>query len=178
MLKDTVASLELEKVGFLDKIAILEHGVQKFKSDLNYFSLKIANVQASMVRLENRVRKEEEDMSWVLSTAITNVVDKPIIDSSFYDANRDLQTICVDYGRREGCEMMNAEHNLGMSPTDIPLYDPTLFQKMEEAFSDLFCGDYLSELGFSLTSMEHLQNLLGSHGDGGAFKSFGGGVGD
>lgn len=61
-----------------------------------------------MVGLENRLRKENEDISWVLSNGMKKVVDKLIADSSFYDANWDQQTICFDYGRRQGCEMMNA----------------------------------------------------------------------
>lgn len=38
---------------------------------------------------------------------------------------------------------MNAEHNLGLSETEILLYNLTHVQKMEEAFSALFCFDYL-----------------------------------
>ncbi|CAI9298706.1 unnamed protein product [Lactuca saligna] len=65
-LKATVASLELEKIGLMDKIAMSNH------------------------------------------------------------------TICVNFGRKDGSEMMNAEYNMGMHETDLPLYDPTRVQKMEE----------------------------------------------
>ena len=44
--------------------------------------------------------------------------------------------------------MMNTEHNLRLSTTDIPLHDPSRFQNMEEVYSTLFCGDYISKLGF------------------------------
>lgn len=49
-----------------------------------------------MVGLENRVRKANEDMSGVLSNGVTKGVDKLIVESSFYDANCDLQNICVN----------------------------------------------------------------------------------
>ncbi|CAI9287063.1 unnamed protein product [Lactuca saligna] len=39
MQKDMVASLELEKLGLVDKVAMFEHGVQKLKVDLNDSSL-------------------------------------------------------------------------------------------------------------------------------------------
>ncbi|CAI9280108.1 unnamed protein product [Lactuca saligna] len=40
MLKASITSLELDNTGFLDKIAMLEHGVRKLKSDLNESTLK------------------------------------------------------------------------------------------------------------------------------------------
>ncbi|CAI9278705.1 unnamed protein product [Lactuca saligna] len=116
--KATVASLELEKVGLVDKIVISEHGVQKRwrKYSLLYF---------------------------VLITSL---------------------------------KMMNAEHNLGLIDTDIPLYAPTRLQKMEEAFSALFCFDYLFEFGFPLANIDQLCTLVGPPNSG-ASTSSGGGVG-
>lgn len=61
----------------------------------------------------------------MLSHDVSKLVEKLIIESSFVKANHDLHTIYVDFGRRFGCEMMNAEHNLGLNVTDITLYDPT-----------------------------------------------------
>ncbi|CAI9287062.1 unnamed protein product [Lactuca saligna] len=111
--------------------------------------------------MESRLHKAGEDMYWVLSCGIAKFVDKLIAESSFFYANRDLQSICVDFGKRTGCEMMNTEHNLGLSKTEIPLYDPTRAQKMEESFSTLFCGDYLVEFGFTLSNIERLCALVG-----------------
>lgn len=51
---------------------------------------------------------------------------------------------------RTSCEMMNTEHNLGLSETDIQVYDPTHLQKIKESFSALFFCDYLNEFVFSL----------------------------
>lgn len=42
------------------------------------------------------------------------------------------------------CEMINNEHSLGLAKVDMALYDPTRLQRMDEAFSALFYGDYLS----------------------------------
>lgn len=138
ILKAIVASLELQKTGFLDKIEMLEHGVQKLKNDLNDSALENTDLQECMVGLKDHVRNANEDISWLSSGGMTKVVDKLIVESSFYDANKDLQTICVDYGRREVSEMMNVENNLGLSATDIPLFDPTRFQKIEVAFYAFF----------------------------------------
>lgn len=117
---------------------MLEHGVQKFMSDLNNYALKNMGLQASMAGLENHLHKANEDMSWVFSSGMTKVVDKLIAESFFYDANRDLHTICVHCDRREGYEMMNKEHNMGLTAIGLPLYDPTRFQNMEESFFTLF----------------------------------------
>ncbi|CAI9274610.1 unnamed protein product [Lactuca saligna] len=100
-----------------------------------------------------------------------------IVDSSFYDVNRDLKTICVYYGQRQGCEKMNPEHNLGLSATDILLYDPTHFQKIEKANSALFYGDYLSKLGFPFSDVKQLRDLVDCDGDGGTSTGAGGGGG-
>lgn len=40
MLKATTTSLELEKIGFLDKIAMFGHDLRKSKSDFNESTLK------------------------------------------------------------------------------------------------------------------------------------------
>lgn len=100
-----------------------------------------------------------------------------IIDSSFCDANQDMQTICVDYYRRQGCEMMKAEHNLGLYATDIPLYDPTCFQKTGDTFSFLFYGDYLSELGFPFSDVKQLRDLVSGSVDDKSSTGAGGGGG-
>lgn len=52
-----------------------------------------------MVGLEGLVCQLNGDMEWVLSSGILIVVDKIFADSSFYEPNRDLQTICVVYNR-------------------------------------------------------------------------------
>lgn len=52
--------------------------------------------------------------------------------------------------------MMNARYGTGLSIVDMLLYDPIQFQKMEEAFSALFYGDYLSKLGFPISVVEQL----------------------
>lgn len=113
---------------------MLEHGVQKLKGDLNDSSLQNTNLQVSVVELENQLHKVDRDMSWVLSYGISKLVDKLIVESSFFEANCDLQNVCVDFGRTTGCEMMKAEHNLRLNEVDIPLYDPTRVQKVEEEF--------------------------------------------
>lgn len=56
---------------------------------------------------------------------------------------------------------MNAKHNLGLIETNIPLYAPTRVQKMEEAFSTLFCFDYLFKFGFPLANIDQLCALVG-----------------
>lgn len=132
---------------------MLEHAVRKLKGDLNDSSLWNTDLHVSVVRLDNQLSKVNENVSWVLSHGISKLVEKLIVDLSFFEANCYLQTICVDFGRRTGCEIMNIEHNLGLSETDIPLYDPIRVQKMEEAFSTLFCGDYFSKFGFPLTDV-------------------------
>lgn len=40
--------------------------------------------------------------------------------------------------------MMNVEYVMGLAIADLPLYDPTCFQRMEKAFSSLFCGNYVT----------------------------------
>ena len=98
-------------------------------------------------------------------------MDKLFVKYSFYEANQDFQTICVDYGRRQGCEMINIENGLGLAVPDIPLYDPTCFQPIQEAFSSLFYGDYLSELDFPFSSVKQLHGLFSDHGGHGASTS-------
>ncbi|CAI9273023.1 unnamed protein product [Lactuca saligna] len=100
---------------------MLEHVVRKLKGDLNESSLWNIDLHAIVVWLENQLSKVIEDVSWVLSHGISKLVGKLIVDLSFFEANCYLQTICVDFGRRSGFEMVNAEHNLGLSETDIPL---------------------------------------------------------
>lgn len=56
--------------------------------------------------------------------------------------------------------MMKVEYGLGLSAADIPHYDPTRFWKIEEVFSAMFCGNYLSKLGFPLSVMEQLGDLV------------------
>lgn len=73
-----------------------------------------------------------------MSSGISKVVDKQFVKYSFYEANQDFQTIYVDYGRRQGCEMINIKNGLGLAVPDIPLYDPTCFQPIQEASSSLF----------------------------------------
>lgn len=51
-LKDILASLELEKVGLVYKIAMLEHGIMKLKGDVSASSLKKMDLQESMTGLE------------------------------------------------------------------------------------------------------------------------------
>lgn len=82
-----------------------------------------------------------------------------------------MQTICVDFGKRAGYEMMNAEFNIGLHETDFPLYDPTRVQKMEEAFSALFCANYLFEFGFPLMNLDQLLALVDHAASNGAFTS-------
>lgn len=65
MLKATTTSLELEKPGFLDKVAMLEHDVRKLNSDLNESTLKNTDLHTNMVRLEDWLCKVNEDMPWV-----------------------------------------------------------------------------------------------------------------
>ncbi|CAI9275603.1 unnamed protein product [Lactuca saligna] len=48
-LKATMASLELEKTGLLDKVDMLEYNVQKLKSDLNESSLRNTDLKESVV---------------------------------------------------------------------------------------------------------------------------------
>lgn len=67
----------------MDKIAILEHGNQELKCDLNDSSLWNTDLQASVVGLECRVHKSDKDMSWVQSSGISKLVDKLIVESSF-----------------------------------------------------------------------------------------------
>lgn len=69
--------------------------------------------------------------------------------------------------------MMNTDHDLGLVPAYVPLYDLARFQHMEETFSTLFYGGYLDDLGFPLGSMEPMHNLLLDHGNGGASTSCG-----
>lgn len=98
MLKAIALYLELEKSRFLDKISMLKHGVRKLKSDLNESTLRNTYLHESVVGSEDHLYKVNENMSWVLSNGITKIVGKLIVDSSFYNGNWDLQTICVDYG--------------------------------------------------------------------------------
>lgn len=115
MLQGKVASLELDKVRHVGKIVMLEHGMQKFKGELGASSLKNINFQTSVTRQSGQVCKVDEDMKWVLSEGVEKVVDKLFADSSFYDANRDLHTICIEFGMRQGCKMMNNKHCLGLT---------------------------------------------------------------
>lgn len=101
-LKATIACFELENIGPVDKIAMLEHVVQKLKGDLSDSSLRNMGLQASVVKLENQLNKVNVDVSRVLSHRITKLVDKLIVESSFFEANCDLQTTCVDFSRRAG----------------------------------------------------------------------------
>lgn len=79
-----MASLELENVGLVDKIAMLEHGVKNLKVYLNDSVLRNTDLQESVVGLESRVHKSDEDISWVLSCGIAKLVDKLIAESSFF----------------------------------------------------------------------------------------------
>lgn len=99
LFKGIVTSLELEKTSLLDKIAMLEQVVRNTNSDFNDSIQKNTNLQASVVGLEGLVCQLNGDMEWVLSSGILIVVDKIFADSSFYEPNRDLQTICVVYNR-------------------------------------------------------------------------------
>ncbi|CAI9290906.1 unnamed protein product [Lactuca saligna] len=105
-------------------------------------------------------------MKWVLLEGVEKVVDRFFDNSSFYDANKDLQATCIELGRRQGCEMVNFEHSLGIYLEDIPLYNLTRVQRMEEAFYSLFYSNYLSELGFPLSTVDQLWHLVCDHVDG------------
>lgn len=69
---------------------MLDHGVQKLKNELNISSLKNSDLQASVIGVNDRVHNSDEDIIHVLSERMEKVVDKLFVDSSFYDANRDL----------------------------------------------------------------------------------------
>ncbi|CAI9279672.1 unnamed protein product [Lactuca saligna] len=124
-----VASLELDKIRLLDNISMLDHDVRKLKRDLNEFTPQNSDLQASMVGLENQLSKVNGDVTWVLSHEIMKLVDKILTESSFFKANRDLQSICVDFGRRAGYEMMNTDFKMSLHETNLPLYDPSHVKK-------------------------------------------------
>lgn len=67
---------------------------------------------------------------------------------------------------------------MGLYETELPLYDPTCMQKMEEEFSSLFYVDYLSEFGLPLIDVEHLRALVGRVDGNGASTSGHGGSGE
>lgn len=100
------------------------------------------------------------DVPCILSHGIAKLVDKLVDESSFFEANCYLQIICVDFGRRYDCEMMNVEFNMSLHETELHFYCPTRVQKMEAAFSALFCKNYLSEFGFPLMSVDQLRTLV------------------
>ncbi|CAI9302284.1 unnamed protein product [Lactuca saligna] len=132
-LKATVASIELEKTGLLDKIVMLEHSFCKLKTDLNESALQNTDLQAIVVGLESKLNKVNVDVTWVLSHGVAKMA---------------------------GCEMMNNEFKMALHETDILLYDPSHVQKTEEAFLALFCTKYLSDFGFPLTSVDQLRTLV------------------
>lgn len=67
--------------------------------------------------------------------------------------------------------MMNIEFKMGHHENDFSLYDPSCMQKMEEAFSALFCDGYLSKFAFPLTSVDQLRMLVERDGGNGASTS-------
>lgn len=73
--------------------------------------------------------------------------------------------------------MTNTEHNLGLSEIDIPLYDPTRLQKVEDTFFALFCCDYLAEFGFPLSNVKQLHALVVPTNNMMSTSGFGAGVG-
>lgn len=85
-----VASLELEKVGYVDKIAKLELGICKLKSDFGVSALNDVDLHTSVIGLTWQVQKIKGDMTWVFSEDISKVVYKVFIDLSFYDVSQAL----------------------------------------------------------------------------------------
>lgn len=130
------------------------------ENDLKASSLRNTDLHASVTELEGQVRRLNEDVKCILLSSITMVMEKWFVESFFYEANRALHTVCVIYGRRQGCKIMNTKHALGLAAPEIPLFNLPCFQRIEDEFSSFFCGDYLAMLGFPFRTIDKLRCLL------------------
>ena len=83
----------------------------------------------------------------------------------------------IKLGKRKGFELMNEEHSLSLVENEVSFYDPTYLQRMENAFSALLCGDFLSELDFPIGSVGELWDFVYDHTRGGVSTSGGGNQG-
>lgn len=93
---------------------MLEHEVQKLKGDINESVLQNTDLHLTVVGVESHLSKVNGDVTWVLSHVLAKLVDKLVTESSFFEAKRYLQFVCVDFYRRAGCEMMTTEFKMGL----------------------------------------------------------------
>ncbi|CAI9299811.1 unnamed protein product [Lactuca saligna] len=140
LLPGKLASLELENIGNVDNIAILDMGVRKLKGDLMVVVFQNTNLQASLAVLTKRVQKFEEDVMWVLSEEICKVVDKVFPDLSFYNANHTFKLICIHFVKRQGCEIMHHEHSFGLAEVGVAFYVYSLIEDGRSFFKFILWG--------------------------------------
>lgn len=55
---------------------------------------------------------------------------------------------------------MNGEHFLGLTKDEVPFDNPTRLQRMQHAYSTLFCGDFLLDLGFPIGSVGEIWDFV------------------